>query len=342
MKVYCLREQLANDPGYVADVQACTLDDRGLPGGLAGAYGLFGTEQWWKNIANGVAPVTRLEGTIKRIYFEGMNNEGRGFEMQLPDGRYFFERAFRFGAGSRRVRQSGNGRSLAGDGCGRLRTRLRFIHAPGTRVRDGAGGGSNQQSGGAYDSRCPSSPPANGAGCDVSMGPLQCEYGGDALGRGTTIAYCASDTAPYTSFQWLTISSTVAANPPQCATSFAAAQQASCPVGGAIACDYDEGRCACVCQGTTLSWQCRSRSDVESSGTDPSTGPAPACPAARPLAGTRCSDEGQQCAYSASCGETLLSFGSNMQCMHGYWYATVNTAAACKQYSCPGVPQPGG
>ncbi len=84
--VYSLREKLNRDPGYVAAVQSRTLDNRNLPGGLKGAYGLFGSEQWWRSIADGTAPVTRLQGTITTVNFEGMHNEGRAFEMRMPDG----------------------------------------------------------------------------------------------------------------------------------------------------------------------------------------------------------------------------------------------------------------
>ncbi len=86
--VFSLREKLKSDPKYVAAVQAVTLghDKRNLPGGLKGVFGLFGSEQWWKNIADGFAPVTRLKGILTTVHFEGMHNEGRGFEMRMPDG----------------------------------------------------------------------------------------------------------------------------------------------------------------------------------------------------------------------------------------------------------------
>lgn len=84
--VYSLREKLNSDPKYVAAVQARTLDNRELPGGLKGVYGLFGSDQWWRRIADGTAPVTRLKGTIASLYLEGMENEGRGFEMRMPNG----------------------------------------------------------------------------------------------------------------------------------------------------------------------------------------------------------------------------------------------------------------
>ncbi len=86
--VYSLKEYLLNNPRYVADVQARTLDNRDLPGGLKGTYGLFGTDEWWRNIESGVIPVTTLTGVIVRLYREGMDN-GQGFEMTLADGSLF-------------------------------------------------------------------------------------------------------------------------------------------------------------------------------------------------------------------------------------------------------------
>ena len=84
--VFSLREKLNGDPKYVAAVQAATLGKRSLPGGLKGVYGLFGSDKWWKSIADGIAPVTRFQGIITKVSFEGMHNEGRGFEMKMPDG----------------------------------------------------------------------------------------------------------------------------------------------------------------------------------------------------------------------------------------------------------------
>jgi hypothetical protein len=87
--VYSLRERLSNDLKYVAAVQARTLDDRQLPGGLKGIYGLFGSDQWWDSIRDGIAPVTCVRGVITKVYFEGMHNEGRGFEVKMPDGSFY-------------------------------------------------------------------------------------------------------------------------------------------------------------------------------------------------------------------------------------------------------------
>ena len=85
--VFSLKERLKKDSAQVAEVQEVTLrKDYTLPGGLKGTHGLFGSDEWWSNIANGTAPVVRLEGTIEKVYFEGMHNDGRGFAMRNADG----------------------------------------------------------------------------------------------------------------------------------------------------------------------------------------------------------------------------------------------------------------
>lgn len=187
-----------------------------------------------------------------------------------------------------------------------------------------------------YNPRCPSSVPRNGTPCDIDAGPLECEYGGDSLGRGTQLATCAAD--QYTPFTWYISDLSRKPNPASCPGAFAAAQGASCPSSGPIACDYDEGRCACVCEGTTTSWKCRVRSDVpfDSHGIAPPDA-GPPCPAARPLAGTRCGETYLFCEYCDICGDAALSFGPCMTCgRDGYWVTAADPAAACAPYSCPG------
>lgn len=87
--VYSLSEDLNRNPKKVELTQARTLDNRSLPGGLKGTYGLFGSDEWWHNIFKEVIPVTRLMGMVTRIYREGMHNEGLGFEMEVSDGSTF-------------------------------------------------------------------------------------------------------------------------------------------------------------------------------------------------------------------------------------------------------------
>ncbi|UMR29762.1 hypothetical protein MJ904_22405 [Massilia sp. MB5] len=87
--MYTLLEELRCNPERVKATQARTLDNRNLPGGLKGIYGLFGSTEWWRNIELDVIPVTRLSGVVTKIYHEGMRNEGKGFEMEVSDGSTF-------------------------------------------------------------------------------------------------------------------------------------------------------------------------------------------------------------------------------------------------------------
>ena len=62
------------------------MEQYSLPGGLKGTHGLFGSSEWWENIAQAIATVVRLEGRIGSLYSTGMHNESQGFEMLKADG----------------------------------------------------------------------------------------------------------------------------------------------------------------------------------------------------------------------------------------------------------------
>lgn len=182
--------------------------------------------------------------------------------------------------------------------------------------------------------QCPQEVPSSGSACVPMLGPLECEYGGDRFGRGTIIAECVSDgQGP---FLWSLLDNALLTNPPTCPSTYQDAQSGSCPSTGPIACEYDEGRCACVCETATVSWKCRSRNDVAS---DVAVSPAPTvipnCAPERPLVGTSCPVAEQTCAYAEYCGFSLLSLGPSMRCMSGYWATTPQTGA-CIAYACPG------
>lgn len=184
------------------------------------------------------------------------------------------------------------------------------------------------------DPRCPPTPPADGTACDSYN---ECEYGGDSLARNTTFAYCATAFGATTA-SWFVVApwpvTAVGPNPPACPTTYAEAQATgSCATDVNLACDYDEGRCGCVCLGTTVSWQCRDRASVPS---DPRGTNSSCCPIVRPRAGDACASEGAFCFYDEVCGESKLSFGPAMRCLQGYWETTVDTGAACITLACPG------
>jgi hypothetical protein len=81
--VYSLR----NHGDYVARVQAASLSPK--PFGLKVTHGLFGSEEWWRNIEVGIIPVIRYTGKITRLFRAGMQNESECFEMLTNDGRNF-------------------------------------------------------------------------------------------------------------------------------------------------------------------------------------------------------------------------------------------------------------
>ena len=88
-KIYDLAVTLAQDPAQVADAQALTLDDARPGFGLKGAYGLFGSDEWWGNLKTGRMPTVIYEGEIESLQFEGMHNEGRSFTLRLTKGGHY-------------------------------------------------------------------------------------------------------------------------------------------------------------------------------------------------------------------------------------------------------------
>ena len=182
---------------------------------------------------------------------------------------------------------------------GRVRVRASLVMIGLAFVACGSGGMATPNNLGTppsgRDPRCPTTPPANNASCDFGgYGPLSCEYGGDALGRGTTYADCGTP-AGATVSDWFVATATIAPNPAACPGSWSEAMQSgSCTSDVNLGCEYDEGRCGCVCSNTTVSWSCRARADVLNdldSGT---------CPSKRPLAGDACSNEGALCLTTPS------------------------------------------
>jgi hypothetical protein len=178
------------------------------------------------------------------------------------------------------------------------------------------------------DPRCPATPPPDGASCSQGNTPLACEYSTDVRRRATTKASCVgSEGTTHTS--WLVSSSPIEANSVACPGSWTESMRSgSCATDVNLVCEYDEGRCGCVCNDTTVWWDCRARTDVSMQGNG-------TCPSQRPLAGDACSDEGLQCYYAAYCGSAPLSFGFSLQCDHGYWAILYGTGA-CPVLNCAG------
>ena len=125
---------------------------------------------------------------------------------------------------------------------------------------------------GERDPRCPANPPAQGAPCDPEPVPLQCEYGGDAWARCTTLASCLLFPLDGGGAFQFNVSTTTNCppNPPECPPDFASALSrvdAGAPASGADtsallgpACIYTEGICgfpASASPSGACGWMCR-------------------------------------------------------------------------------------
>ena len=93
--VYQLAEELKNDPQQVAMAQALTKDSS-RPFGLKGTFGLFGSEEWWNNIKNGVMPTNFVKGAISRLFISGQDEDSQPntFDLLLPNGKIHTESIF--------------------------------------------------------------------------------------------------------------------------------------------------------------------------------------------------------------------------------------------------------
>lgn len=78
-KIYDLLE----DEQLIVAVQKATLETDEY--GIEPTHGLFGSEEWWKQIAEGRLSVETLKGTITRVYMGSMGDWPE-FEITLVDG----------------------------------------------------------------------------------------------------------------------------------------------------------------------------------------------------------------------------------------------------------------
>ena len=171
---------------------------------------------------------------------------------------------------------------------------------------------------------CPTTAPTPDAAC---TGLAECEYGGNALGFCTTLAFCSSGA-------WYVMPPEPACsgNSPQCPQTFTRdlSGNAECPLADASdQCLYPEGVCGCpVCitdGGPPLTfphsydWQCWAWSDI-----------APGCSVPRGLLHAPCDVDGQACNWSDCC-QSLLGVAApayTERCADGEW-APVETQCAC-------------
>jgi hypothetical protein len=75
LAVYRLRD----DSQKIADVQRATLSTTEF--GIEPTHGLFGSEEWWGQVASGTLAVHTLRGNITRVYL-GPMGDWPAFEMQ--------------------------------------------------------------------------------------------------------------------------------------------------------------------------------------------------------------------------------------------------------------------
>ncbi|MDP1978671.1 hypothetical protein [Undibacterium sp.] len=91
--VYELSLELAHDFEQVSLAQTLTLDESRPLMGLRGTYGLFGSEKWWRNIANGLMPTKVISGVIERVYSSGQDadNEINTMDVISKEGEHLME-----------------------------------------------------------------------------------------------------------------------------------------------------------------------------------------------------------------------------------------------------------
>ena len=89
LTVYSLRDELEKDPESLKRAQAVSLDSAIQYAGVTTRYGLYGTEEWWRNVDEGVVPRATYSGTITETFYAGMDTDRRhnSFRMKTDDGR---------------------------------------------------------------------------------------------------------------------------------------------------------------------------------------------------------------------------------------------------------------
>jgi len=167
-----------------------------------------------------------------------------------------------------------------------------------------------------YAPACYEALPEAGTPCSPSQSPvgevLACEYGSDP--HCTSTAYCCSSCGGGFSPTWQVNDpdpSCYGDNLTWCPAAYGQPARAVC--GPSTTCLFPEGRCICnlcLTDAGALATQMKC---------DPWLAPA-GCPQVRPLLGTRCDVEGQECDYAAACCDQVDT-GPNMKCHDGFWYA---------------------
>lgn len=103
--VFTFQRELQSNPRFLDAIQSATLDPAESVFGLKGTHGLLGTEEWWRNIENGVIRSVIKTGVVAKIihYDESSDEEDEGqdvsddepsFKMDLDAGGYEYHQCF--------------------------------------------------------------------------------------------------------------------------------------------------------------------------------------------------------------------------------------------------------
>lgn len=86
--VFCLEDNLREDPAQIQLVQALTLNPAKPRMGLRGSFGLFGSSEWWTSIREGRMPLLYLSGIVQRAYVAGQDEvtSNNTIDLKLDDG----------------------------------------------------------------------------------------------------------------------------------------------------------------------------------------------------------------------------------------------------------------
>ena len=89
LTVYSLRHELERDAEYLKRVQALSLDASRPNMGLSARLGLYGSDEWWRNVESAVIPRANYSGIITETFYAGMDSDRRhnSFRMKTDDGR---------------------------------------------------------------------------------------------------------------------------------------------------------------------------------------------------------------------------------------------------------------
>src|SRR5215813_14393624 len=89
LTVYSLRHELERDAEYLKRVQALSLDTSRPNMGLSARLGLYGSDEWWRNVESAVIPRANYSGIITETFYAGMDSDRRhnSFRMKTDNGR---------------------------------------------------------------------------------------------------------------------------------------------------------------------------------------------------------------------------------------------------------------